>query len=59
MIQPKCERKPRVKMETVYRVRWSAGDTDLPTKERADEQVLRLMAAGVVATVDTFKRPKQ
>ena len=58
MIQPKHKRKPRVKMEPVWRVRWIAGDTDRPTQERADELVLRLATAGVAAEVTSFKRAK-
>jgi hypothetical protein len=49
----------RVTCEIVYRVRWSAGDVDLPNQERADEHAARLMAAGIAVQVDSFRRSKQ
>ena len=55
----KPTKQKRIKYETVYRVRWAAGnDADRFSKECAEDQVTQLAALGVEARVESFKRVK-
>ena len=54
MSKPK---KPRIKSETVYRVRWSAGSVDWNTEQYARLHANHLAGAGRTVEVISFKRP--
>lgn len=58
MSKPKKPVK-RVKYETAYRVRWSAGDADFATEQEANARYERIWRDGVLVAVEAFKREKR
>jgi hypothetical protein len=48
--------KKRVRYETVWRIRWSAGDADFKDEAKAEKKSNLLREHGVHCEVDSFKR---
>jgi len=56
-LNAKGKRKPRVKYENVFRVRWSSGDKEWLDLEPATVYRDRIQQLGINASLEWFKRP--